>query len=65
MLLLGVVFDRQTQFVAHEIEVAGDGLRRDIQERGQLGAVREPRVLKFLMDANHAGQWRTGVGELG
>jgi hypothetical protein len=50
MLLLGVVADWQTQFVAHENEVAGDGIRRDIQERGQLGAVHEPRVLKFLMD---------------
>ena len=57
-----VVFDGQPEPVAHEVDVALDGLGRNLQFVGQLPAVGEIAGDELVVQPHHALQ--RGTGEL-
>ena len=57
-----VVFERQVQPVAHEFEVALDGLGADLHGARQRGGVGVAAGGNLLVNAHHALQRRTGLG---
>jgi hypothetical protein len=60
---LRVELDGELEPVAHEGDVADDGLARHLQLLGELGAIGEGAPAQFLVDAKHALDG--GAGKLG
>ena len=55
-----VVLDRQTQPVAHEIDIALDGLGRDLDLLRDLAAIRKRIRAQLRVNAHHPLERRTG-----